>query len=202
MNQYLSDILNHPVDKLALIDWPNMAIVDANEEFCLYVNKAKTDLLKSDFKNHIWPDVPREKSEFILNEVNTKGFVSLRDEEQRKIVQCTRIQCKDGLYALVRLFDIPTDEKNMESALKESERRFETFALSVTEGVAIVQDGVILDANDQLAKIYGKENHHMLKGKNLNELLGDSDIHRILASAGTAVLSQRIEIATLAVFHL
>ena len=190
MNQYLSEILNHPVDKLALIDWPNMLIVDANEEFCLYVNHTKQDLRNTIFHSLIWKDVPREKIEFIINQVNIKGFISLEDEEHEKIVQWTRIHFEDKLYALVRLFDIPTNKKIIESALEESERRFETFALSVTEGVAIVQDGVILDSNDQLAKIYGKENHHMLKGKQLNELLADSDIQRILASAAISVVNR------------
>lgn len=190
MNQFLLEILSHPVDKLALVDWPGMVIIDANEEFCNYVNRSKPELQQTIFYDLIWNNVPREKLDFIINQVNTRGFISLEEDDQKKIVQWTRIQCDDKLFALVRLFDIPTNKKNIENALAESERRFETFALSVTEGVAIVQDGVIIDANDQLAKIYGKENHQALRGRRLNELLSDSDIQHIMASAAISAVNR------------
>ncbi|MFM7725426.1 MAG: histidine kinase dimerization/phosphoacceptor domain -containing protein [Flavobacteriales bacterium] len=184
------EILKHPADKLAIIDWPSMHITDANEALCAFVNRSRTDLQGIVFYELFWKDVPREKLDNVTSQLNEKGFVSLEDNSLEKIIQWTRIQCDDKMYALVRIYDISPDKKNFEKALAESEKRFETFALSVTEGVAIVQDGVILDANDQLAKIYGKENHQSLQGSRLNELLSESDIQHIMASAAISAVNR------------
>jgi len=45
MNDYLTEILNHPVDKLALLEWPSMVILDANQEFCDYFNYSKSEVV-------------------------------------------------------------------------------------------------------------------------------------------------------------
>ena len=43
MNPYLLEILRHPIDKLAIVTWPDMLIVDANEEFCAHVRTKTGD---------------------------------------------------------------------------------------------------------------------------------------------------------------
>ena len=56
-----------------------------------------------------------------------------------------------------------TGFKRTEEALRESEERFARLSLASFEGIAITGEGIVLDANQQLAKMLGYE---------LNELMG------------------------------
>ena len=90
MNDYLTEILNHPVDKLALLEWPSMVILDANQEFCDYFNYSKSEVVDRVFHGLLWKDVPREKLARVENEVNEFGFSSLLEEAQQKWINITR----------------------------------------------------------------------------------------------------------------
>jgi PAS domain S-box-containing protein len=190
MNDYLTEILNHPVDKLALLEWPSMVILDANEEFCKYFNYSKSELLDRVFHSLIWKDVPREKLSRIESEVNQYGFSSVLEEAQKKWINITKIQNGDALFSLVRVLDLPTNKKIIERELEESERRFKTLADVASEGVCFIQDGVIIDANEQLARIFVVENSQLLFQRKLNELLSVSDIQRIMASAEISAINR------------
>jgi PAS domain S-box-containing protein len=190
MNRFLSDIVNQPFDKLLLVEWPSMRILDVNEEACLYLKYSKNELIDRVLYDLIWKDVAREKIDSIIQQVDIHGYTTLNDTEQQKIIHWTRIIAQDKVFALVRLFDVPTNKKVIEQALQESEQRFKTFAEVVSEGVLIVQDGVVVDANDQLAKLYARENSQQLLGIRLNELLAVKDIQRIMASAEISAINR------------
>jgi PAS domain S-box-containing protein len=190
MKQFLTDIIHHPVDKLLLIEWPDMAILDANEEACRYLKYSRNELIDRVLYDLIWKDVPREKIDTIIQEVELHGYSILNDTEQKKIIQWTKIVAQEKVFALVRLFDIPTNKKIIEQALEESEQRFQTFAEVVSEGVLIVQDGTVVDANEQLARLYGRENSRQILGTKLNELLAVRDIQRIMASAEISAVNR------------
>jgi PAS domain S-box-containing protein len=55
-----------------------------------------------------------------------------------------------------------TERKRSETALIESEQRFRTLAESSFEGIAISEKGVLLDLNDQLAKMLGWERSELI----------------------------------------
>jgi PAS domain S-box-containing protein len=190
MNNYLTEILNHPVDKLALLEWPSMVILDANEEFCAYFNYSKGELLDRVFQSLIWKDVPREKLSIIESEVNQYGFSSVLEEAQKKWINITKIQHGDALFGLVRVLDLPTNKKIIERELEESERRFKTLADVASEGVCFIQDGVIVDANEQLARIFIVEKSQSLFQRKLSEFLSISDIQRIMASAEISAINR------------
>ena len=190
MNDYLTEILNHPVDKLALLEWPSMVILDANEEFCTYFNYSKSELLDRVFQSLIWKDVPREKLSRIESEVNQYGFSSVLEEAQKKWINITKIQHGDALFGLVRVLDLPTNKKIIERELEESERRFKTLADVASEGVCFIQDGVIVDANEQLARIFIVEKSQLLFQRKLSEFLSVSDIQRIMASAEISAINR------------
>ncbi len=190
MNDYLTEILNHPVDKLALLEWPSMVMLDANEEFCRYFNYSKSELLDRVFHTLIWKNVPREKLGRIESEVNQYGFSSVLEEAQKKWINITKIQNGGALFGLVRVLDIPTNKKIIERELEESERRFKTLADVASEGVCFIQDGVIVDANEQLARIFIVEKSQLLFQRKLNEFLSVSDIQRIMASAEISAINR------------
>jgi PAS domain S-box-containing protein len=190
MSEYLTEILNHPVDKLALVDWPSMRILDANEEFCRYFKYAKNELINSTFHSLIWKDVPREKWDAVEQNVHDNGYATLLEESQQKWICFTRVQMEYGIFTLVRVLDIPTNKKAIERELKESEQRFKILSDVASEGVCFIQDGIIIDANEQLARIFGYENSDAIINRKLNELLAVSDIQRIMASSEISAINR------------
>lgn len=190
MNSYLTEILNHPVDKLALIEWPSMRILDANEEFCKYFKYTKNELLDRPFYSLFWKDVPREKLAQIEEHVNDRGYAALLEESQQKWIHITRIQNGATTLCLARVLDIPTNKKVIERELEESELRFKTLADVASEGVCFIQEGIIVDANEQLARIFGFNTVESVITKKLNEFLAVSDIQRIMASAEISAINR------------
>jgi PAS domain S-box-containing protein len=190
MNTYLTEILNHPVDKLALIEWPSMVILDANEEFCKYFKYTKSELLDRVFHSLIWKDVPREKLTVIEQQVNESGFAALLEESQEKWIYITRIRNGEGSFGLARILDIPSNKNAIERELEESELRFKILSDVASEGICFIDDGIIVDANEQLARIFGFENGAALLKRKLNELLSVIDIQRILASAEISAINR------------
>jgi len=190
MNDYLTEILNHPVDKLALLEWPSMVILDANQEFCDYFNYSKSEVVDRVFHGLLWKDVPREKLARVENEVNEFGFSSLLEEAQQKWINITRVQHANKTLGLLRVFDVSANKKTIERELEESEQRFKTLADVASEGVCFIQEGRIVDANEQLARIFSIENSELVCKRNLNELLSTSDIQRIMASAEISAVNR------------
>jgi PAS domain S-box-containing protein len=190
MNDYLTEILNHPVDKLALLEWPSMVILDANQEFCDYFNYSKSEVVDRVFHGLLWKDVPREKLARVENEVNEFGFSSLLEEAQQKWINITRVQHANKTLGLLRVFDVSANKKTIERELEESEQRFKTLADVASEGVCFIQEGRIVDANEQLARIFSIENSELVCKRKLNELLSTSDIQRIMASAEISAVNR------------
>jgi PAS domain S-box-containing protein len=190
MNSYLTEILNHPVDKLALLEWPSMIILDVNEEFSRYFKYSKGELLDKAFHTLIWKDVPREKWEELQKEVESYGMATLVEGSQEKWISITRIVSGVKTFALARVLDIPTNKKVIERELEESELRFRTLADVASEGVCFIQEGVVIDANEQLARIFNYESSAAFCNRKLNELLTVSDIQRIMASAEISAINR------------
>ena len=60
-----------------------------------------------------------------------------------------------GSRRVAILFNDITERKQAEEALRDSEERFRTLAAGTFEGVAIVEDGLLVDVNMQLADMLG-----------------------------------------------
>jgi len=61
-------------------------------------------------------------------------------------------------------------QKQTEQAMRESEDRFRTLAEASFEGVALTENGVIVDMNDQLAHMYDYERNELI-GKSLLDII-------------------------------
>jgi PAS domain S-box-containing protein len=167
-----------------------MLILDANEEFCKYFKYTRNELLDRVFHSLIWKDVPREKLTTIEKEVNDFGFSSVMESSQEKWMSITRIANDSGVFGLVRVLDIPANSKFIERELEESELRFKILSDVASEGVCFIQEGSIVDANEQLARIFGIDNGATLVKRKLNEMLAISDIQRIMASAEISAINR------------
>jgi len=53
-------------------------------------------------------------------------------------------------------------QKKAERAMRESEQRFRTLAEASFEGIALTENGMIVDLNDQLAKMFGYERETLI----------------------------------------
>lgn len=75
---------------------------------------------------------------------------------------------KKYLQAIVR--DI-TNREEAQKLLKESEERFKLLSGAALEGITISEGGVIIDANEQFAKMHGYKNREAVVGKKLEDFI-------------------------------
>ena len=74
-----------------------------------------------------------------------------------------------------------TERRQAEVALRESEHRFRTLAAASYEGIAVTEQGRILDVNDQLTQILGYERSELI-GVKVADLLPPEEHDRVLAN--------------------
>lgn len=72
---------------------------------------------------------------------------------------------KTLIQAIVR--DI-SDRKEAERLIKESEERFRLLSEAAMEGIVMSEEGEIIDANDQFARIHGYANKEDIIGKEID----------------------------------
>jgi len=77
-------------------------------------------------------------------------------------------------YQVFTLFTDITERKRAEEALRESEERLKSFYLAAFEGIAIADQGKIIDFNRQFADIFGYEPDELI-GKEVIDLVADED---------------------------
>jgi PAS domain S-box-containing protein len=80
------------------------------------------------------------------------------------------------------LIDI-TEKKQMEQALQESEQRFRALAEVTVEGVLFTTDGLVVDGNDQMAKMLGGQKIADFLGRPIEDFFNSADMQRIRLSA-------------------
>jgi two-component system cell cycle sensor histidine kinase/response regulator CckA len=91
---------------------------------------------------------------------------------QVRILRTSKMPYHDAKGAIAGLICISqdsTDLKNSERALQESEERFKKISESSSEGIAIHEQGTIIEANEVLAKMFGYEMSEII-GKNALDL--------------------------------
>ena len=191
MSEFLSEILNHPVDKLAIAELGELRLLDVNEEFARYFKYDRIELIDRPLAALIWTQEAATIQTRLIEEVEANGFTKYHDESQSKIIQVQKLSYANRNLGLIRVFDIPTNKKIVEKALEESERRFRMLADATSEGVAFIREGRIEDSNDQLARIFGYSASREIIGSKLNEFITVSDIQRIMAGAEIWVTNRK-----------
>jgi len=190
MSDFLSEILDHPVDKLALAELSELRLLDVNEEFARYFKYERLELIDRPLATLVWKSEAAGIQQKLIEGLESQGYAKYHDENQGKIIQAQKFLYAGKNLALIRVFDIPTNKKVVEKALEESERRFKMLADATSEGVAFIREGKIEDANDQLARIFGYHDSREILGSKLNEFIAVSDIQRIMAGAEISVTNR------------
>lgn len=103
------------------------------------------------------------------------------------LVYSTRINPvlgKHGLEVLVLCLDV-SSQKKMEGMLRENEERFRRLAEVASEGIAILEEGRIVDANPSLSRCFGYPLYQIL-GTNFLDLVHKEDEEKLKAALEVA----------------
>jgi len=81
-------------------------------------------------------------------------------------------------HTLVVVSDI-SERVLFEQTIKESETRFRTLSKVAIEGIVFVQNGIVVDCNEQIVLLLGFESNKDLIGKNLDDFILHPDMRRL-----------------------
>jgi PAS domain S-box-containing protein len=151
-------------------------ILEVNEAFeRLYGLSAKEAVGRSTLELGIWPDTEkrREMVEILRTQGRVRNFefaAVMHSGEQRTGTVSAESILIDGEPCLVAIFRDVTLQKKAEQALRDSEGRFHSLAAAAFEGIAISEDGRIIEANDQLADMLGYTRDELI-GRPVSDLV-------------------------------
>jgi PAS domain S-box-containing protein len=147
--------------------------------------KSKEELLAIDLKDQLYfsPNEPessvsREKfKEMAVFRLKRKdgSEIWVEDHVRQVVDESGNILYHEGI-----LRDV-SERLQTENRLRESEQRFKTLAEATSEGIGITENGIILDVNDQHAKMHGYERSELI-GKAVKEIVAPQS-HEKLANA-------------------
>ena len=100
------------------------------------------------------------------------------------VVNATSVRDEAGNFVMTRstVFDM-TELKRAGQALRDSEERFRRLAEATSEGIAVHEDGTILDANETLARMFGYDRSELI-GRIKTELIVPAPLDTEAAAPG------------------
>ena len=155
-------------------------LVEANERFAKMMGYEMPEMLG---KRNLDLAAP-ESADLIVNQQRLSGEIFYELVCKRKDgskfpaeVHGVQVPAREKFVRVAAVRDI-TERKQAEQALRDSERHFQRLAQATFEGICVTENGVILDANEQLAHMGGYE---------LSELLGRPAIEFVAPQSREAV---------------
>jgi PAS domain S-box-containing protein len=168
-------ILEHAYDAIIIADFEGN-LLEVNKKAEELLNCTKEELLGTNFsKLH-----PEEELGRVL-----PAFREMVEGKIHSLLD-TRVLRKDGKTVPVditggtiryggrqvaqAIFRDITDRKEKEEALKQSEHRFRSLSEASLEAIVFIEDGVVVDANEALNRLFGYEGED-LRGKFASEFI-------------------------------
>ena len=138
---------------------------------------------KSDFPGDTHPSMVALKTGKPVNDV-VMGVFNPSKEEYSWILINAVPKFKPGepkpFHVFTTFTDI-TERKRAEEALRESEERLKSYYRAAFEGIAIAEQGKLIDFNRQFADIFGYERDELI-GKEVVDLVADEDRDLVLGN--------------------
>ncbi|MFQ5912133.1 MAG: GAF domain-containing protein [Nitrospinota bacterium] len=142
-------------------------IVDCNQHACDLLGYTRQEMLEKRVQDIVAPEY-RDSVAQRISQITEVGLPPYESVNVRKDgtpvpieVSATPIEIGGRNHVIYFLRDI-TERRQAETALRESEERFCRLSRASFEGVAITENGRILDANQTLARMLGYEPHELI----------------------------------------
>ncbi|MEK9142030.1 MAG: PAS domain S-box protein [Nitrospirota bacterium] len=177
--------VDHAADQIFVIG-PDGFFLDVNESACRRLGYTKEELLRLSVTD-LDPDFPQSVwSEFWVGFAQV-GQLRLETRHRAKSGEIYPVEvvanylCHDGQeldYAVVR--DI-SERKQAEAALRDSELRYKLLTEATFDGIAIHDQGILLEVNAGLERMFGYGQGELL-GRSVLDLVADESREQVIAN--------------------
>ncbi len=181
----LNTLINSVADALFVADHETSDILFVNDKACeslgydedelllLTVNDINPAFDRDDLKKELWAQMV--KGETYTVEVSHKT----KDGNLIPVELRTALVDYEGKKAVLGYARDISNRKLAETALKESEEKFRTLSDLTFEGILVHLNGIAVNLNLSMAKMFGYQKEELL-GKNIIELLIHKDYHPLV----------------------
>jgi PAS domain S-box-containing protein len=162
-------------DGLILVEAKGLGVVEANEEVCRLLGYTREELLGLTLSGLIGPDPPLGREgplEEGPREAHSRARRQFLRKDQTRIptdLTLSRLEFAGGTYLLAAVRDI-TETLKVEEALRESAERFRGLFDATFEGIAVHENGILVDVNEAYASMLGYTREELI-GKKISDHL-------------------------------
>ena len=168
-------------DVVAITRLESGEFIEVNDSFTRVFGYTRDELIgHSTIDLNIWTDIRQRNA--LINKLKKYGRVQNREvvfriksgELRTVLMSNDQINIGGHQYLLTVITDI-TDRKRAELAVEESEAKLRQMFESVNDGIMVIDlNGIILEANQKAAMIYGIENRGELLKRSVFEFIAES----------------------------
>ena len=105
------------------------------------------------------------------------GFLGFDETRQEREWPAPEVE---ALKAAAAVLGAAIERERADAALRESEERFGRLAAAAFEGIAVTEGGVVVDANEQIARMFGVPFGELI-GRSVQEFVAPEDRERVRA---------------------
>jgi PAS domain S-box-containing protein len=166
-------------DGLILVEAKGLGVVEANEEVCRLLGYSREEMLGMTLPGLVAPDPPlglEGKPEEWPREAHRRGRRPFLRKDQTPVptdLTLSRLEFAGGTYLLAAVRDI-TETVKGEEALRESAEQFRGLFDATFEGIAVHENGILVDVNEAYASMLGYTREEMIGKKVVDHLSQES----------------------------
>ncbi len=177
--------VDHASDQIFLIATDGR-LLDVNEAACRRLGHTKQELLAMSMTD-LDPDYSRELWGRSCEEFKRTGQLRLETRHRSKsgeiypvevVANCLYHEGQELDYAVVR--DI-TERKQAEQAVQESELRYKLLTEATFDGIALHDQGILLEVNTGLERMFGYRPGELI-GRPILDLVGEESREQVIAN--------------------
>ncbi len=149
----------------------NGVIVEANEQLAQLFGYSRQELVGKAIEDFVAPESrPGLKEDFSNNSVASALRICLRKDGSRFFAESKRkqVEHQGRTRWLVAVRDV-SNFIQKEQELRESEKRFKVLSEAAFEGVIVHHDGLIIEVNKNIARMFGYSTPQELSGQAINQ---------------------------------
>ena len=160
-------------------------VIEINETALKTMGFNRDEIVGTSIPVSLWVRRPEDRDQWV-EELRDKRSIPSRERtvlrrsgEPGSILISAELLTMAGEEVVLSTWADITDRKRAEQALRESEERLRTLNEAVFEGLAISEQGRIVDANDQFALILGYDRAELI-GMTIKEFVHEEDRERVM----------------------